>query len=92
MIPKGLGDIKGLRSINNKPGPLTNKDGFLRLYQLSAEKDSLKKKLEWVNRQKAQTEKRIATVAEAIHTIEHQTHRALISDTYTEVRHPFIEY
>jgi hypothetical protein len=92
MIPKGLGDIKGLRSINNRAGPMTSTTGFLRLYQLSGEKDSMIKKLEWINRQKEQTEKRISGLAYTIRAVEEKTHRELTSDVHTESRRPFITY
>jgi len=92
MIPKGLGDIKGLRSINHKRGPMTKTSGFLSLYQLSVENDSLTQKIAWIDRQKDQSEKRLSWVTQAIHTIEEKTHKELTSNAHAQVRHPFIKY
>ena len=54
MITKGASDIRSVHSLNTRPGPITVSRGFLKLYQLSAEKENLMKKLEWVNRQSDQ--------------------------------------
>ena len=90
--PQGLGDIKGQRSLNHKPGPMTTTGGFLSLYQFSVENDSLIQKLAWINRQKDQTEKRLSTVLHVIHAVEEKTHQALTSNAHTEIHHPFIKY
>jgi len=54
MIPKGIGDIRASRSINTRPGPLTEKDLLLRLYKLASQKANFQKKKEWAERQRTQ--------------------------------------
>ena len=70
MITKGASDIRGIRSLNTRPGPITESSGLLKLYQLSAEKDNLKKKLEWVKRQDDQAKKRLSEIAHAMHAVK----------------------
>ena len=70
MITKGASDIRGIRSLNTRPGPITESSGLLKLYQLSAEKDNLKKKLEWVKRQEDQAKKRLSEIVHAMHTVK----------------------
>lgn len=70
MITKGVSDIRGVRSLNTRPGPVTVSKGFLKLYQLSAEKENLMKKLEWVNRQSDQAKRRLSEIAHGMHTME----------------------
>lgn len=70
MITKGVSDIKGVRSLNTRPGPITVSKGFLKLYQLSAEKENLMKKLEWVNRQSDQAKRRLSEIVHGMHTMK----------------------
>lgn len=70
MITKGTSDIRGVHSINTRPGPLTEATGLLKLYLLAAEKENLMKKLEWVKRQKDQAGRRLSEIFHAMHTIE----------------------
>jgi hypothetical protein len=70
MIAKGVGEVRGIHSLNTRPGPLTESKAFLRLYQLAAEKDNLMKKIEWVRRQKNQTEKRLSEIIHMIRAVE----------------------
>jgi hypothetical protein len=70
MIAKGVGEVRGIHSLNTRPGPLTESKAFLRLYQLVAEKDNLKKKFEWVRLQGNQTERRLYEIAHMIHAVE----------------------
>lgn len=70
MIPKGASNIKGIHSINTKPGPITESSGLLRLYLLAAEKTNLVKRLEWVKRQKEQMERRLLEVVHAMNLVK----------------------
>ena len=70
MITKGASDIRGIRSINTKPGPITESSGHLKLYQLAAERDNLMKKLEWVKRQNDQTKRRLSEIAHGMHMMK----------------------
>ena len=70
MITKGASDIKGVHSLNTRPGPVTVSKGFLKLYHLSAEKENLMKKLEWVKRQSDQAKRRLSEVVHCMHTME----------------------
>ena len=71
MIPKGVSDIKGVRSLlNTGSGPVTVSKGFLKLYQLSAEKENLMKKLEWVNRQSDRAKRRLAEIIHGMHVMK----------------------
>ena len=70
MITKGASDIRGVRSLNTRPGPITVSRGFLKLYQLAAEKDNLMKKLEWVKRQDDQTKRRLSEIAHGMHMMK----------------------
>ena len=80
MRTRGASAIKGIRSLNTLPGPITESGGLLKLHQLAAEKEKLLKKLEWLQAQKDQTEKRLAEIARA-----KQTHEKAISEkTRTE--------
>ena len=92
MIIKGTSDIKSIRSLNTRPGPTTEKRGFLRLYQLSAEKDNLLRKVVWVRRQKDQTEKRLSEIAHVMRIIDESIEREPASDANSELRSTFIEY
>lgn len=96
MITKGVSDIRGVRSLNTRPGPITESSGLLKLYQLAAEKDNLLKKLEWVKRQKDQTEKRLSEIVHAMHTIkktvEERSKRELNQSANPGLRNSFIKY
>ncbi|HLQ28199.1 MAG TPA: hypothetical protein VK140_03060 [Ktedonobacteraceae bacterium] len=96
MITKGASDIRGIRSLNTRPGPITESNGLLRLYQLAAEKDNLLKKLEWVKCQKDQTEKRLSEVAHTMHAVkkivEERAKREPISNSHAGFRSTFITY
>lgn len=96
MIIKGSSDIRGVRSLNTKPGPMTESSGLLKLYQLAAEKDNLMKKLEWVKRQKDQAEKRLSEVMRAMRavrkTVEEKSKREPTLASNPGLRSAFIKY
>ncbi len=92
MITRGASDIRGIRSLNTRPGPITERSGFLKLYQLATEKDNLLRKVAWVRRQKDQTEKRLSEIAYVMHAVEERTKRELASSSHSEFRSTFIEY
>jgi hypothetical protein len=96
MIIKGASNIKGIRSLNTRPGPITESKGLLKLYLLAAEKDNLGKKLEWVKQQKDQTEKRLSEIAHTMHavkkTVEERAKREPISHSTSELRRTLIKY
>lgn len=62
MIPKGTGDVRSLRSLNTRPGPITEGDAFRRLYLLACEKSGLEKKKRFGERQVRQASKRLGEV------------------------------
>lgn len=70
MIAKGASQIRGIRSLNTSPGPLTESKALLRLYLMAVEKDNLMKKLEWISQQRGQTEKRLAEIAHAMNGVQ----------------------
>ena len=70
MIIRGISDIKGIRRLNTRPGPVTESSGLLKMYRLAAEKDNLLKKLAWVRRQQEQAEKRLAEIASTIQAVK----------------------
>lgn len=96
MITKGVSDIRGVRSLNTRPCPITESSGLLKLYQLAAEKDNLLKKLEWVKRQKDQTEKRLSEIVHVMHavkkTVEERAKREPTLDANPRLRNAFIKY
>jgi hypothetical protein len=92
VIIKGASDIKGIRSLNTRPGPITERSGFLKLYQLSAEKDNLLRKATWVRRQKNQTEKRLSEIAHVMHAVDESIARGSPSNAHADFRSTFIEY
>lgn len=96
MITKGASDIRGVRSLNTKPGPITESSGLLKLYQLSAEKDNLMKKLEWAKRQEDQAKKRLSEIAHAMHTVkktvEERIKKEPSPNTSRGLRGAFIKY
>ena len=92
MIIKGAGDIKGIRSMNTRPGAITEKRGFLKLYQLAAEKDNLQRKAVWVRQQQEQTEKRLSEIAYGMHIVDQSIARESNSNAHAQFRSTFIEY
>lgn len=70
MITRGVSDLRGIRSLNTRPGPITESIGLLKLYQLAAEKDNVLKKLAWVKRQQDQAEKRLAEITRAMQALQ----------------------
>jgi hypothetical protein len=96
MITRGVGDIKGIRRVNTRPGPVTESSGLLALYRLATEKDSLQKKLAWVRRQQDQTEKRLSEIAQTMQavkkTVEARTNRELASDVHSDPHNTRITY
>ncbi len=70
MVTRGASHIKSIRSLNTRPGPVTESNALLRMYLMAVEKDNLMKKLEWVEQQKNQTEKRLAEIAHAMHEVK----------------------
>jgi len=92
MIIKGVSDIRGMRDVNTRSGPLRESDAFLVLYKLAAEKDHLMKKLQWVRRQKDQTEQRLSEIAHTVHTVEQRRKRVSTPDSRPEFRDVFIAY
>ncbi len=70
MITKGVSDLRGVHSLNTRPGPITESSGLLKLHQLASEKENLMKKLAWIQGQKDQAEKRLAEIARAMNAIE----------------------
>ncbi|MGZ3749576.1 MAG: hypothetical protein ACXVCD_19720 [Pseudobdellovibrionaceae bacterium] len=96
MLPKGISDIRRMRSLNTRSGPITESSELLKLYQLAAEKDNLMKKREWVRRQQDQTEKRLSEIAYAMQaikkTIEEKAKREAISNPHSRFRNTIIKY
>jgi len=86
MITRGVSDIKGLHSLTTVVGPLTEKKGFLKLYQLSAEKDNLGKRLEWVGRQRSQMEERLSEIVRTMRLVKERTQRDPASDSSSKSR------
>jgi hypothetical protein len=92
MIAKGVSDIKGIHSINTKPGPITESNGFLMLYRLAVEKDNLMKRLAWARRRKAQTERRLSEIVFTMHAVEERVKRESASKPNSESRSTLIRY
>lgn len=96
MITKGAGVIRGVHSLNTRPGPITERSGLLKLQQLATEKENLLKKLEWLQAQKDQTEKRLSEIAHTMHsfekTIEERAKRESASTSHSGVRSTIIKY
>ena len=96
MITKGVSDIRGVRSLNTRPGPVTVSKGFLKLYQLSAEKENLMKKLEWVNRQSDQAKRRLSEITHGMHTmkrvVEEKVKKEPTPNSSYGLRSMFIKY
>ncbi len=78
MPPKGMRDIKGIRSakgassLNIRSGQSTQRKRNTKLFQLEVEKDSLIKALEQFEHQKAQIEKRLSEIAQATESVVSQ--------------------
>lgn len=66
MIPKGAGSIRGVHSLNTRPGAQKQSDILRRMYILACEEDHLKKKIEWIKSQKDQTLRRLGEVWHAL--------------------------
>jgi hypothetical protein len=92
MLTRGVSDIRGMRGLNTRPGLISESAGFLRLYQLAAEKNHLMKKLAWVKRQKDQTERRLSEIAHAIHSFEKMAETEPASNTDAGFRSTLITY
>ena len=96
MITKGVSDNRGVRSLNTRPGPITESSGLLKLYQLSAEKENLIKKLEWVKRQGDQAKRRLAEIIHGMHTmnrvVEEKAKKEPAIDVNPRLRKAFIKY
>jgi len=70
MKIRGVSEIRGVRGLNTRPGLITESSGLLKLQQLAAEKENLIKKLDWIQGQKNQTEKRLAEIGRAMDAVE----------------------
>ena len=96
MRTRGASAIKGIRSLNTRPGPISESGGLLKLHQLAAEKENLLKKLEWIQAQKDQTEKRLTEIARATHAIEktlrEKAKRESITNATAALHDTFISY
>lgn len=66
MIPKGVGSIRSLHSLNTRPGSQKQADILRRMYTLACEEENLKKKIEWLRRQKEQIVRRLGEVGHAL--------------------------
>lgn len=62
MILKGAGSIRGVHSLNTRPGAQTQSEILRRMYVLACEEEHLKNKTEWIKRQKDQTFKRLKEI------------------------------
>jgi len=96
MITKGVSDIKGVHSLNTKPGPITESSGHLKLYQLAAERDNLMKKLVWVKQQGDRTKRRLSEIAHGMHmmkrVVEERSKRESTLNANPGLRNAFIRY
>lgn len=96
MITKGVSALRGVHSLNTRPGPITESSGLLKLHLLASEKENLVKKLTWIQGQKEQTEKRLAEIASAMSTVEQaveeEAKRQPGSTSYSGCRSTFIKY
>ena len=66
MVPKGAGSIRGVHSLNTRPGAQSQSDILRRMYILACEEEHLKKKTEWLKRQKDQTLRRLGEIWHAM--------------------------
>ena len=62
MIPKGAGSMRGLHSLNTRPGAQSQPDILRRMYILACEEKHLENKTEWLKRQKDQTLRRLGEI------------------------------
>lgn len=94
MVTRGVSDIKGLHSLTTAVGRLTERKGYLKLYQLAAEKDNLGRKLEWVWRQKGQSEERLCEIVRTMHIVEERMRREVVADAdvSARLRQRFLRY
>lgn len=90
MTPKGVGNIRGIHSLNTRPGPMTESLRLLAHYRLAAEKDNLMTKLAWNKRQKDQTERRLFEIAHAIRALEGRAQKEQVSQAQSH--HTFVQY
>ncbi len=66
MIPKGAGSMRGVHSLNTRPGAQKQPDILRRMYILACEEEHLKNKKEWLARQKEQVARRLGEVWHAL--------------------------
>lgn len=66
MIPKGIGDIRSLHTLNTRPGPMTEKTALLQLYKLASQKANFQKKKEWAERQRIQAIRHLVDIQREI--------------------------
>lgn len=70
MIPKGAGSIRGLHSLNTRPGSQKQSDVLRRMFILACEEEHLKNKTEWLKRQKDQAARRLSEVWHALNSLK----------------------
>ena len=96
MKIRGVSEIRGVRGLNTRPGPITESSGLLKLHQLAAEKENLIKKLDWIQGQKNQTEKRLAEIGRAMdaveQAVEQRAKREPVSTSPARFHGTFIKY
>ena len=96
MITKGASDIRSVHSLNTRPGPITESSGLLKLYQLSAEKENLMKKVEWVKQQDDQAKRRLSEIAHGMHmmkrVVEERSKKEPTLNSNPGLRGAFIKY
>jgi hypothetical protein len=96
MTPRGVSEIRGVRSLNTRPGPITESSRLLKLHLLATEKENLMKKLEWIKGQQDQAEKRLAEIARAMDavkkSVEEKAKRGLNSNSHSGFGSTFIQY
>jgi hypothetical protein len=92
MIIKGVSDIRGIHRLHTRPGSSRESDALLELYQLATENDHLQKKLQWVRRQKNQTENRLSEIAHAAHLVEKRRQNKATANVQPELHNTFLEY
>lgn len=62
MIPKGASSIRGVHSVNSRPGPLDEPSALRRLYLLSCEKSGLIKRKRLLKQWLQQAQKRLGEI------------------------------
>ena len=70
MISKGAGSIRGLHSLNTRPGAQTQSEILRRMYILACEEENLKNKTEWLKRQKDQTSRRLGEIGHTMGSLK----------------------